>query len=115
MKRRVIAASVLALIAPANAQAPRLTAELSACMTQAVLLGPLTTAANDPAALIYGCEGKPAFALFTAMEPVSNQTTEGNAIARRAGNVVCTRHRTHDLIICTLTVPATAPFVEQVR
>jgi hypothetical protein len=111
----IVAVAVFAVIVPADAQAPRLKAVLSACMAQAVLLDPLPTVANDSSVLIYGCEGKLALALFNAMELVSTQTTEGNVIARRAGNVVCSRHKTQDLMICTLTVQATAPFVQQVR
>ena len=59
--------------------------------------------------------GEPALALFTAMEPVSDQTVEGDVVARRAGSIVCSRHGSAGLMICTLTIEATAPFAKQAR
>jgi hypothetical protein len=116
MKRMVIIiAAFFAVIVPANAQAPGLKAALSACMMRAVVEPLPMVSMDDPAALMYACEGQPALALFTAMELVSNQTIENDLITRRAGAVVCSRHRTHQLMICTLTVQATAPFMEQAR
>ncbi len=110
-----VVAAFFAAVVPAFAQDPRLRAALSACMTSAVANPLPMYAIDDPAALIYACEGRTALALFTAMEMASNQTIEGDLIARRAGDVVCSRHRTHRLMICTLTVKATAVFVEQVQ
>jgi hypothetical protein len=54
-------------------------------------------------------------ALFNAMELVSNQTIEGDVIARRSGGIVCSTHRSHVPNICTMTIEATAPFAKQVR
>jgi hypothetical protein len=70
---------------------------------------------DNAAAILYACEGQSALALFTAMELVSNQTIEGDVIARRAGSIVCSSHKSHGLNICTLTIEATAPFAKQVR
>jgi len=85
-------------------------------MTRAVTdpLRQMRDVGND-AALVYACEGQPALALFTAMELVSNQTIEGDVIARRAGSIVCITHRTRGRNICTLTIEATAPFAKQAR
>ena len=96
VEMRCIAAAVagfIALIAPASAQDSRLKAALTACMTQAVTHPlPQMLDVDNAAAVVYACEGQPAFALFTAMEPVSDQTIEGDVIARRAGSIVCSSH-----------------------
>ena len=112
----LVAVVVLGMIAPASAQDSRLKAALTACMTQA-LTHPLPQMldVDNAASLVYACEGQPALALFTAMELVSNQTIEGDVIARRAGSIVCSSHRSHGLNICTMTIDATAPFVKQAR
>jgi len=70
---------------------------------------------DNAAAILYACEGQSALALLTAMELVSNQTIEGDVIARRAGSIVCSSHKSHGLNVCTLTIEATAPFAKQVR
>ena len=70
---------------------------------------------DNPEAVVYACEGQPALALFTAMELVSNQTIEGDVIARRAGSIVCSSHKPQGLNVCTMTIEATAPFAKQVR
>ena len=59
--------------------------------------------------------GQPARALFTAMELVSNETIKGDMVAWRAGSIVCSRHTSAELMICTLTIEATAPFAKQTR
>ena len=112
----LVAVVVLGMIAPASAQDSRLKAALTACMTQA-LTHPLPQMldVDNAASLVYACEGQPALALFTAMELVSNQSLEGDVIARRAGSIVCSSHRSHGLNICTMTIEATAPFAKQVR
>ena len=112
----LVAVVVLGMIAPASAQDSRLKAALTACMTQA-LTNPLPQMldVDNAASLVYACEGQPALALFTAMEPVSNQSIEGDVIAQRAGSIVCSSHRSHGLNICTMTIEATAPFAKQVR
>ena len=112
----IVAAGFVALIVPASAQDSRLKAALAACMTQA-LTHPLPQMldVDSAASLVYACEGQPALALFTAMELVSNQTIEGDVIARRAGSIVCSTHRSHVPNICTMTIEATAPFSKQVR
>jgi hypothetical protein len=85
-------------------------------MTQAVTHPlPQMLDVDNAEALVYACEGQPALALFTAMELVSNQTIEGDVIARRAGSIVCSSHKSHALNICTLTIEATAPFAKQAR
>ena len=112
----LVAAVVLGMIAPASAQDSKLKAALTACMTQAVTHPlPQMLDVDSAAAVVYACEGQPALALFTAMELVSNQTIEGDVIARRAGSIVCSSHRSHVANICTLTIEATAPFAKQVR
>ena len=70
---------------------------------------------DNAAAVVYACEGQPALALLNAMELVSNQTIDGDVVARRAGSIVCSSHRSHGLTICTITIEATAPFAKQVR
>ena len=110
------AAVILGMIAPASAQDARLKAALTDCMTHAVTHPlPQMLDVDNAAALVYACEGQPALALFTAMELVSNQTIEGDVIARRAGSIVCSSHRSHVPNICTMTIEATAPFAKQVR
>ena len=112
----LVAVVVLGMIAPASAQDSRLKAALTACMTQAVTHPlPQMLDVDNAAALVYACEGQPALALFTAMELVSNQTIEGDVIARRAGSIVCSSHRSHVPNICTMTIEATAPFAKQAR
>ena len=112
----LVAVVVLGMIAPASAQDRRLKAALTACMTHAVTHPlPQLLDVDSAAAVVYACEGQPALALFTAMELVSNQTIEGDVIARRAGSIVCSSHRSHGLNICTMTIEATAPFAKQVR
>ena len=112
----LVAVVVLGMIAPASAQDSRLKAALTAFMAQAVTHPlPQMLDVDNAAALVYACEGQPALALFTAMELVSNQTIEGDVIARRAGSIVCSSHRSHGLNICTMTIEATAPFSKQVR
>src|SRR4030095_4788081 len=105
-KMKCIAAAVagfIALIAPTSAQDSRLKAALTACMTRAVTNPlPQMLGGDHAAALFYACAGHPALALFTAMELVSNQTIEGDVIARRAGSIVCSSHRSHGLMICML-------------
>ena len=94
----IVAAGFVALIAPASAQDSRLKAALTACMTRAVTHPlPQMLDVDNAAAVVYACEGQPALALFTAMELVSNQTIEGDVIARRAGSIVCSSHRSHGL------------------
>jgi len=107
---------VIALIPPATAQDSKLKTALAACMTWA-LTHPLPQMldVDNPAAVVYACQGQPAQALFDAMEPVSDQTVEGDVVARRAGSIVCTRHGSAGLMICTLTIEATAPFAKQAR
>jgi hypothetical protein len=116
---KCIAAAVagfITLISPASAQDSRLKAALSACMTRAATNPlPQMLDVDNAAALIYACEGQPALALFTAMELVSNQTIEGDVVARRAGNIACSSHRSYGLDICTMTIEATAPFAKQAR
>ena len=109
-------ACFISLIPPASAQDSRLKAALAACMTRAVTSPlPQMLDVDNAAALVYACEGQPALALFTAMELVSNQTIEGDVIARRAGSIVCSSHRSHVPNICTMTIEATAPFAKQAR
>ena len=104
------------MIAPASAQDSALKAALTACMTRAVTHPlPQMLDVDNPEAVVYACEGQPALALFTAMELVSNQTIEGDAIARRAGSIVCSSHKPQGLNVCTMTIEATAPFAKQVR
>ena len=112
----IVAFGFVALIVPASAQESRLKAAVTACMTQA-LTHPLPQMldVDSAASLVFACEGQPAFALFAAMELVSNQTIEGDVIARRAGGIVCSTHRSHVPNICTMTIEATAPFAKQVR
>jgi hypothetical protein len=112
----IVAVGFVALIVPASAQDSRLKTALTACMTQA-LTHPLPQMldVDNAASVVYACEGQPALALFTAMELVSNQSIEGDVIARRAGSIVCSSHRSHVLSICTLTIEATAPFAKQAR
>ena len=116
---KCIAAAVagfIALIPPASAQDSTLKAALTACMTRAVTNPlPQMLDVDNAAALVYACEGQPALALFTAMELVSDQTVEGDVVARRAGSIVCSRHGSAGLMICTLTIEATAPFAKQAR
>jgi hypothetical protein len=94
----------------------KLNLALHACVAKAGLqrLPPMVDP-DDSAALILGCEGQEAVALFGAMELVSNQSVDGNAITRRAGNVVCSYNRAHNWMLCSLTVAATAPFLKQLR
>jgi hypothetical protein len=110
------AAALLAVITPSSGQDSKLKAALTACMTRAVT-HPLSQMldVDNPAAVVYACEGQPALALFTAMEPVSSQTVEGDVIARRARSIVCSSHGSKRLTICTMTIEATAPFAKQVR
>ena len=111
-----VAVGFVALIAPASAQDSRLKAALTACMTQAVTHPlPQMLDVDNAAAVVYACEGQPALALFTAMELVSNQTIEGDVIARRAGSIVCSSHKSHGLMICTMSIETTAPFAKQAR
>ena len=114
--KAIVAAGFVALIVPASAQDSRLKAALTACMTQA-LTHPLPQMldVDNAASVVYACEGQPAFALFTAMELVSNQTIEGDVITWRSGSIVCSTHRSHVPKICTMTIEATAPFAKQVR
>ena len=106
----------LASLAPASAQDARLKAALTACMTQAVTYPlPQMLDVDNAAAVVYACEGQPALVLFTAMELLSNQTMEGDVIARRAGSIVCSSHRSHVPNICTMTIEATTPFAKQAR
>ena len=116
---RCIAAAIagfVVMIAPASAQESTLKAALTACMTRAVTQPlPQMLDVDNPEAVVYACEGQPALALFTAMELVSNQTVEGDVIARRAGSIVCSSHKPQGLNVCTITVEATAPFAKQVR
>ena len=116
---RCIAAAIagfIAMIAPASAQDSTLKAALTACMTRAVTQPlPQMLDVDNPEAVVYACEGQPALALFTAMELVSNQTVEGDVIARRAGSIVCSSHKPQGLNVCTMTIEATAPFAKQVR
>jgi hypothetical protein len=112
----IVGAALLAIIVPASAQDSRLKAALTACMTQAVTHPlPQMLDVENAAAVVYAFEGQPALALFTGMELVSNQTIEGDVIVRRAGSIVCSRHRSHGLDICTMTIEATAPFAKQAR
>ena len=112
----IVAVGCVALIVPASAQDSRLKAALTACMTQAVTHPlPQMLDVDNAAALVYACEGQPALALFTAMELVSDQTIAGDVIARRAGSIVCSSHRSRVANICTMTIEATAPFVKQAR
>ena len=86
------------MTAPASAQDGSLKAALTACMTQAATHPlPQMLDVDNAEAVVYACEGQPALALFTAMEPVSNQTIEGDVIARRAGSIVCSSHKSHGL------------------
>ena len=112
----IVAAGFVTLIAPATAQDSTLKAALTACMTHAVTHPlPQLLDVDSAAAVVYACEGQPALALFTAMELVSNETIEGDVIARRAGSIVCSSHRSHVANICTMTIEATAPFAKQAR
>jgi hypothetical protein len=109
-------AGFISLIPPASAQDSRLKAALAACMTRAVTSPlPQMLDVDNAAALVYACEGQPALALFTATKLVSNQTIEDDVVARRAGSIVCSRHTSAGLMICTLTIEATAPFAKQAR
>ena len=111
-----VAVGFVALTAPASAQVGSLKAALTACMTQAATHPlPQMLDVDNAAAVVYACEGQPALALFTAMEPVSNQTIEGDVIARRAGSIVCSSHKSHGLMICTVSIETTAPFAKQAR
>jgi hypothetical protein len=88
-----VAVGVVALSTPASAQDGRLKPALTACMTQAVTHPlPQMLDVDNAAAVVYACEGQPALALFTAMEPVSNETIERDVTARRAGSIVCITH-----------------------
>ena len=112
----VAVAAIIALIAPAAAQDGRLKASLTACMTWALTHPrPQMLDVDNPAAVVYACQGQPAQALFDTMEPVSDQTVEGDVVARRAGDIVCSRHGSAGLMICTLAIEATAPFAKQAR
>jgi hypothetical protein len=112
----IVAAGLITLFAPVGAQDSRLKAALTDCMTRAVTHPlPQMLDVENAAAILYACEGQSALALFTAMELVSNQTIEGDVVARRAGSIVCSSHRSHGLNICTLTIEASAPFAKQVR
>jgi len=112
----VAAGFVVALSVPASAQDGRLKAALTTCMTWAMTHPlPQMLDVDNAAAIVYACEGQPALALLNAMELVSNQTIDGDVIARRAGSIVCSSHRSHGLTICTITIEATAPFAKQVR
>jgi hypothetical protein len=86
---KCIAAAVagfITLIPPASAQDSRLKAALTACMTRA------------------------------ATNPLPQMLdVEGDVVARRAGNIACSSHRSHGLNICTMTIEATAPFAKQAR
>ena len=78
---KCIAAAVvgfIALVPLASAQDSKLNVALHACVAKAGLqrLPPMVDQ-DDPAALILGCEGEEAVALFGAMELVSNQSVEG--------------------------------------
>jgi hypothetical protein len=96
----IVAATFFALIASATAQDSRLKSALTACMTHA-LTHPLPQMLDveNAAAVVYAFEGQPAIALFTAMELASNQTIEDDVIARRAGSIVCSSHKSHALNI----------------
>src|SRR5829696_3225492 len=112
----IVAVGFVALSVPASAQDGRLKAALTACMTWAMTHPlPQMLDVDNAAAVVYACEGQPALALLNAMELVSNQTIDGDAIARRAGSIVCSSHRSHGLNICTIAIEATAPFAKQVR
>jgi hypothetical protein len=75
---------------PASAQDGRLKAALTACMTWAMTHPlPQMLDVDNAVALVYACEGQPALALLNAMELVSNQTIDGDVIARRSGGIVC--------------------------
>ena len=112
----IFAAISILVLAPASAQDSMLKTALTACMTRAVTHPlPQMLDVDNAAAVVYACEGQPALALFTAMEPVSNQTTKGDEIARRAGDIVCISHRPHGQVICTMKIDTTAPFAKQVR
>jgi hypothetical protein len=68
-----VAVGVVALSTSASAQDGRLKPALTSCMTQAVTHPlPQMLDVDNAAAVVYACEGQPALALFTAMEPVSN-------------------------------------------
>ena len=86
---KCIAAAVagfITLIPPASAQDSRLKTALTACMTRA------------------------------ATNPLPQMLdVEGDVVARRAGNIACSSHRSHGLNICTMTIEATAPFAKQAR
>ncbi|SEP42863.1 hypothetical protein SAMN02990966_06118 [Rhodospirillales bacterium URHD0017] len=109
-------AGFIALIPPASGQDSKLKAALTSCMTWALTHPrPQMLDVDNPAAVVYACQGQPALALFTEMELVSDQTVEGDVVARRAGSVVCSRHGSAALMICTLAIEATAPFAKQAR
>jgi hypothetical protein len=74
----VAVAGFIALIPPVAAQDSKLKTALATCMTWA-LTHPLPQMldVDNPAAVVYACQGQPAQALFDAMEPVSDQTIEG--------------------------------------
>src|SRR5215204_5531455 len=88
----ILALSFVAVIVPASAQDSRLKAALTACMTQA-LTHPLPQMldVDNAAYVVYACEGQPALALFTAMEPVSNETIERD--------VTSGQHRLHHSLV----------------
>ena len=111
----IVAAGFVAMIAPASAQDSRLKAALTACMTRAMTDRSQMLDVDNAAALVYACEGQPALVLFTAMELVSNQTIEGDVIARRAGSIVCSSPKAPESSICTMTIVATVPFAKQAR
>jgi hypothetical protein len=105
-----VAVGFVALTAPASAQDGSLKAALTACMTQAATHPlPQMLDVDNAAAVVYACEGQPALELFTVMEPVSNQTIEGDVIARRAGSIVCSSHKSHGLMICTVSIKQPGP------
>jgi hypothetical protein len=87
----VAVAGFVALIPPASAQDGNLKGALTTCMTWA-LTHPLPQMpdVDNPAAVVYACQGQPALALFTAMEPVSDQTVEGGC-----GRAASGQHRLH--------------------
>ena len=105
----IAAAAFLAVIAPAGAQDSKLKAALTACMTRADRL-----MAFD-AAIFYACEGQSAADLFAAMEMVSDQTMEGDAVTRQAGSIICGRNPTKETSICSIAVVTTVPFAKQVE
>ena len=77
---------IIALIPPATAQDSKLKTALATCMTWA-LTHPLPQMldVDNPAAVVYACQGQPALALFTEMELVSDQTVEGGCCRASSG------------------------------